>query len=386
MSTADNRIVSAAPWCWGGMLLLALVAALGGSAWLADGAWAAFVEHRAWPESVPGWTPWAGLGLAPMGAILLLAVLSLTDRQRRARCHGGGGSKVTDEPLHLAVWGQLWRRRTRDGLLQSGDTWLATFSAITLAVGASWLADGWLEGQWFRAMVGLGLFALGAYGVYLKAGRVLPINTRLDKAKTGRARALVLPMSVYRIEPDPEQGRVQDRLLEWDWHQAVQAIDRAPQGKNGGSNLRPVLRAIEHHRETLEYLVLVRPEVGGAQRSRQCEVEGWLHDNLVKALPDCHILTRGPVDGIAFKAIYEEIDQAVERMRSIARSHGRPLLDDEIVVDITGGRAATSVAAAAVSLHNDLRFEYVDTGALDSTRDDPAAAIRSYDLTLARER
>ncbi len=379
---SDRRTPAPRRRAWLFLLVPAVGSALLGNAWLADGSWMAVTNLSLQPEDAP-WAPLAGLLLSYGGAFVLLACLAFSERERAA----GGLAVLGALPGHLAGAAQEFDGRCQAaGVLRRGEAWAATSSALALGLASSWLADGVLGGDPVQGLVGLVLLPFSAWWAYEKVPGALPIHARLDRAPVDDARALIIPMSRFAIVEAPDDsGRLGiDELEQWSWAEATRHVDEQPTRAHGRSNLRPLIRAVNHHAGRLEQLVLVRPRVEPGGEGVQERVEHWLARALRRALPDCRVELRGPVAGTEFMSVYREVNDAVEDVHAHARQAGRPLLADEILVDITGGLTPTSVAAAAGSLHNDVRFQYVDTNLLGRARPDSSAdpALRGYDLTL----
>lgn len=350
---------------------------LAGNGWLADGLWMTWTERSFLPADAP-WAVLAGLLASAMG-LVLLAALRLSERERR----GSIGHVFSCLLVHL--W-QGARRETTEGeeeppVLRDPDAWKAVGSTVALGVAASWLADGLLVGNPGRAALGGAMAVLFAWLAYAFVPRALPIRPRLDRVARQPARGMVVPLSAYGPPRGYSAEAFLAKLEAWDWDEATRRFDTFPDGEWYTSNLRPLLHGINEHVDDLRYLVLLRPTMAGDEASHnQQRVEEWLHRTLAeKTAGRLSIRMAGPVDGRSFTGVYSAVNDAVARMLDTARREGVHLLHDDIVIDVTGGLTPTSVAAAAGSLHNDARFQYVDTNAL--TRGE-ADALRCYDIGL----
>lgn len=69
---------------------------------------------------------------------------------------------------------------------------------------------------------------------------------------------------------------------------------------------------------------------------------------------------------------FEDFDGVVEAVRSILRGSLRNVPREQIVLDVTGGQKVTSIAGAALTMNNELCFQYVQTN--------PPFATRLYDV------
>ena len=73
---------------------------------------------------------------------------------------------------------------------------------------------------------------------------------------------------------------------------------------------------------------------------------------------------------------FEEFNALVESVRTVLHRHLKHLPEHRILLDVTGGQKVTSIAGAALTLGNELRFQYVQTS-------DQFCPVR-YDLLMER--
>jgi hypothetical protein len=63
--------------------------------------------------------------------------------------------------------------------------------------------------------------------------------------------------------------------------------------------------------------------------------------------------------------------KAIHDLTALPGADGRPLSENEIIIDVTGGLKPTSIAGAAMTLSRNVTFQYVHTG---------TGKVREFDL------
>ena len=130
---------------------------------------------------------------------------------------------------------------------------------------------------------------------------------------------------------------------------AVALCDRIKAEANSFVNLQPLLRLVITA-TGLKKLVLI------------CSAESQDDFKLVKSLLQQHFgmahleieTNLKPLDIENVGAIYQHLDQEIGQLQ-------KTFHDNQIIVDTTGGQKPPSIAAAAITLHNNMRCCYVST-------------------------
>lgn len=138
-----------------------------------------------------------------------------------------------------------------------------------------------------------------------------------------------------------------ERRAQWNWAQLV--------------------RALEPHTETLEYVCVigsVSDEADGDSRGGSFEHRGAV-EKLVRYLLQDENRTRFEVvadqkaDFENVRRLTAEIRDAIDIIRDRAWNAGDELSDGELMIDVTGGTATSSIAGAVVTLNSHIKFQYV---------------------------
>ena len=117
-------------------------------------------------------------------------------------------------------------------------------------------------------------------------------------------------------------------------------------------NWQQILRAVEPHRGSLWRVRLIGSpgDTGSFRQLDHCAAI------LQRYLPDATILPmKQPVD-------FDNVDKLIAALRAVIQEErDASLPEGEIIIDVTGGKKMTSVAAAVATLSNRVKFQYVDT-------------------------
>ncbi len=89
--------------------------------------------------------------------------------------------------------------------------------------------------------------------------------------------------------------------------------------------------------------------------------------------PQLHF--KGPVDFDSFRDIKQSLLKILEEIHS---THGRRYRDEEIIVNISGGTSAVTLALTLFALAKGRRIEYFEQGQVENDR---PAALRDFDVT-----
>lgn len=114
-----------------------------------------------------------------------------------------------------------------------------------------------------------------------------------------------------------------------------------------------LLRAINFHKNTLQYLYMIASwnntgkPCSYDQREHACKI-------IKKYLPDINIIFE--------KADFEDLEQLTKlTFDAINNLKKRELKESEIIIDVTGGQKIPSIAGAVVTLNTDVVFQYIQT-------------------------
>jgi len=172
----------------------------------------------------------------------------------------------------------------------------------------------------------------------------MPVRSLTAARKPRPRRVLLLPLS--RLAPAHLKN------LTGDIDTDIARLDQ------DASNFAQVLRGIQAHRERLELVVLLGSKGEGGshlQLSEAMAALGTVFPGL-RIQPAARAIDFENVD-----EIYRELHRLIERLG--AGEFGSRYPESEIMVDATGGQKTTSIAAALVTLHNAVSFQYVQTHA-----------------------
>jgi hypothetical protein len=142
-------------------------------------------------------------------------------------------------------------------------------------------------------------------------------------------------------------------------------------------NWLQLLRAVRHHQGAVERIYLI----GSADR-RDGDPGSWRQLDLCmkmlrRFLPGVDLRkAEHPVEFELFAEVKGAIEDLIQRERS---EHGSREAD--ILIDVTGGFKTASIAAAAVTLTNGVKFQYITTLPTSGGKE-PAALV--YDLAYER--
>lgn len=157
---------------------------------------------------------------------------------------------------------------------------------------------------------------------------------------------------------DALQGQ---RALRWNWTPLLRAI--RPHcalkrvvllGSKNTSDYRPLAADAQGRQPELEPGYSVPPEAGKGSVDYLSRCQAFLHPYL--RLPD------GGVSVWPDAVNFEDFNELTATLQKILRTEFPGIRKDRVVLDLTGGQKVASIAAAALTLNNELRFQYVQTG------------------------
>lgn len=349
------------------VVVLACVS-LVGSGWLADGI-KDWILGDAPAGHLGSWVM-AGLGLAfglPTTALLLVTLQTVPE------CDQGWKN-------YTALWRRTFRRAMH------GTTLIpAVIGAYLIAVAGGWLADGFNEWVPIIWVMGLVVTVVGVALLYFFGRRALPIQVLEEDTRLVPSKVLITPLSVLNLgdvvdrkdlSSDQSQGagqarRILDELsaaqsLEELRHICCALIEQYP--KLAKANFLPVLLALLYHKDKLQEWVILPPKPEKVP-------DNAYHSSLVRLLEEVaersgiKVEIRDAVDSGDYQALY----QALEEARTALTEQGALRYGNEdLVIDVTGGQKIASIAGLSATLNNQMRIQYVITGAV-------TAAIRNHE-------
>ncbi len=385
--TGETRYRWFAESRWILLLVGAVVFSVAGNGWLADGLWLSLA-----PESGEmGIAAKAMLVLGVISSLLPMGVLALIRIRERDRRRGWRGLWLA---LGRELAGPLRHSGRRlaegateaedasaaSGVVREGAAWMSVLAATGLGVGAGWMADGLFGASAAQGVIGLLMAVVFAWVAYRAVPRALPIHARLQRASKPDARALIVPLSRYRLD-EQESDRGEVNLLELIESSDLESLARRVDADEAlwRWNLRPLLVALRAHLPLVRYVVLIPAKLSAGRAFENHErLCSWLRRELEKH----HVMVKvmESVDSGSFTSVYESMATAIENAHEMAARKGEPLLDSEIVIDVTGGKKPASIGAAAASLDREVMFEYVDTEAIGEVGAREEDCIRSFDI------
>ncbi len=224
----------------------------------------------------------------------------------------------------------------------------------------SWVADDLHEHNYVYAF--LSLLAI------LILGTLFIVWYPLESQSPEKVSPKVLVMALSAFAGDMEKFRkslkkLHQRKLPGNWELPLRAVLSKP-------GLEHVFfltsKKSWHQRQEFEKLLDETPSLNGHEAAS-------LNVQDLPRKPQLHF--KGPVDFDSFRDIKQSLLKILEEIHSI---RGRRYRDEEIIVNISGGTSAATLALTLFALAKGRRIEFFEQGQVENDR---PAALRDFDVT-----
>jgi|GEM_PF-3346252 len=286
------------------------------------------------------------------------------------------GEKVASMKSRLQS-ARKYLRKAWDGRLSKFIQ--VSFCTLGVALGAGIFVDGICGAKMFDnwpflagstssvySVIGLGIFLFYAVCLKFASEKFFPLRSVDDIKNLKPHKALVIGLSdwTFQVIGENEQGyqlarqNTETNALEWtlDLPADLDKLDndfwRQVAVDGIRINWEMVIRMLKHHQKAIQYIVLIATKDTKANIQQATKLIN-MH------LPTCQVAVDEQVIDNPFdvEQWYEAYESAVH---GLLKAH-KELTEDDIIIDCTQGTKTTSIAAALVTMHNKLKFQYVET-------------------------
>lgn len=253
-------------------------------------------------------------------------------------------------PIKKRLQAETFKRLAETFLGKKNFSWWAIFYATIIFIATGWLPDGIaellkVEGVYKTA---ISLLILLFIGIQLK--RALKYEERIEVIMKEPAKVDVLAIFLSPLQRKLKPEDIQQALSE----------DKLEKKTLEGTEWEMPIKAIEHHFGKLKSLYVFT--------SKQTSPLMPLFSKTINKLFPSIEVVEFKEGGIEFQDIKEVFKSVEELYRKIKADN---IGEENIIVDVTGGQATNSIAAAIATLAIGRKFQYI------STRDKRAF---SYDI------
>jgi hypothetical protein len=254
-------------------------------------------------------------------------------------------------------WGQI--EEVLDGLPSSVKVVFGFFLTAWLAgvVGDSTTAvvksvlNGWSLQNWWDVFF-IVLFFVFASVAYRLRKQFMPVKVLKQLSQLPPKEALIILVSNDKQLKDHDGLLVlgSTTLSGLSLVDAIQATERSRTGLPNHWSWQQILRAIQPHEQTLKTVSLLGSNNGSFESLELC------HRLIKSFFPNVNINVGGI--GGDFENLSEMMDLLHDEIEILLQAG---FSEESIIVDITGGQKTASCAAAMITLHRDVQFQYVQT-------------------------